>query len=349
MKTRHLRRALPALILAAAIGGHAEANAVQVSRFTEREVTFTNGSVELHGTFMLPATQEPSPAVVFLHGSGPHPRAGFRPYAEEFAKLGVASLFFDKRGSGESAGSWITSSLEDLAGDALAAVDLLKTEQQVDPRRIGYWGISQAGWVAPLAAARSRDIAFMVLVSGGGATPHESELYSYVKGFEEAGLSEAEQSRGLDVLDNYFRYLANGEGRNELIERLEPLESNRDSQLYLLAEQLGRVLPSLENRPNWSWVASYDPMPDIARVTCPILLMFGDHDREQPTEIAVKRWREGLDKADNDDVTIMIFPGAGHGIRMGGHRADHERPPFADGYQEAMLGWLWRHVIDNRK
>lgn len=313
--------------------------------FAERRVGFHNGSVELQGTLVLPAGQGRSPAVVFLHGSGPMTREGFRPYAEAFAKLGVASLAFDKRGTGSSGGSWTTSSLDDLAGDALAAIRYLKTEERVDSSRIGFWGISQGGWIAPRAAARSEDVAFMILISGGGVSPRESELYSYGQAFEEAGFSEAESSEGFAVLDDYFRYLASGEGRPALVERLEALDANRDSPLHLLAERLGQVLPSSENRPNWSWVATYDPASDIAKVTCPVLLMFGDQDKEQPTELAVERWREGLGKAGNDDVTLMIFPGAGHGIRMGRHHGGHERPPFADGYREAMLGWLWLHVV----
>lgn len=97
--------------------------AIAQSSFTEQEVSFKNGSVELSGTYMTPEGEGKFPAIVFLHGSGPHQRAGFRPYAEEFAKLGIASLYFDKRGSGKSGGSWTTSSLNDIAGDVLTDVE----------------------------------------------------------------------------------------------------------------------------------------------------------------------------------------------------------------------------------
>jgi S-formylglutathione hydrolase len=82
----------------------------------EREVSFRNGSVELRGTLLVPDGEGPMPAIVFLHGSGPQTRGGFRTYAVEFARLGIASLYFDKRGSGESGGSWVNSSMEDLVG-----------------------------------------------------------------------------------------------------------------------------------------------------------------------------------------------------------------------------------------
>jgi pimeloyl-ACP methyl ester carboxylesterase len=310
---------------------------------TERDISFRNDSVELHGTLMLPITREPAPAVVFLHGSGPMTRDGFRPYAREFAKLGIASLFFDKRGSGKSNGSWSTSSLNDLAEDALAAVRYLKADNEIDRTRIGFWGISQAGWVAPIAASQSEDVAFMILISGGGASPRQSELFSYRKEFERAGLSKSEESEALKILEFYFDYLSTGEGRHHLITELDSL---KESTLKPLAEQLERIVPSEENRPNWSWVGAYHPIADIERIHCPVLLLFGDRDADHPTELAVKRWREGLEKADNHDVTIVVFKGAGHGIRMREGYAGGGRAPFADGYEELQLGWLWQHVVD---
>ena len=96
-------------------------------------------------------------------------------------------------------------------------------------------------------------------------------------------------------------------------------------------------------------MASYDPASDIEHLKCPLLLMFGDQDREHPTEAAIKGWREGLKKAGNDELTLMLFPGAGHGIRMAKAQMDHRRAPFADGYEEAMLGWLWLHVVQDRQ
>ena len=236
--------------------------AEQAPQPTEREVSFRNGSVVLSGTLMLPTVQGRHPTVVFLHGSGPTTRAGARSYAEKFAKLGMASLFFDKRGTGSSSGSWVSSSLDDLAQDALAAVEFLKTQKGVDAGRIGFWGVSQAGWVATLAASQSADVAFMILISGGGASPLESEQFSYGRAFEQAALTDAEESEASIALDAYFRYLATGKGRAEVVKLLE---SARDSRWYPYA-RLDRILPSEENRHNWSWVATWDPAPHIARI-----------------------------------------------------------------------------------
>ncbi len=306
----------------------------------EKEVIFRNGDVELHGTLLIPLNPGPVPAVVFLHGSGPHPRAGFRPYAEEFAQLGVASLSFDKRGSGDSGGSWMTASIHDLAGDAVAALDHLKSRKEIDSDRIGFWGVSQAGWVAPVAAAGRKDIAFMILVSGGGASPRMSEIFSYGNEFDKAGLSGSERARALNVLNRYFDYLGTGEGRSDL---LSDLQGIRGTTLAPLAEELDRILPSEENRINWSWVASYDPALHLERLGMPILLLFGERDQAHPTELAVERWRQHTSA--NGNTTIVVFPGAGHGIRMTEGHTGEGRAPFAQGYLEVQLGWLWLHVI----
>ena len=106
-----------------------------------------------------------------------------------------------------------------------------------------------------------------------------------------------------------------------------------------------RILPDEAGRRYWSWVAAWDPRPHTARITCPTLLLFGERDDQHPTPLAVQRWREGLAEAGNERATVVVFPGAGHGIRM---RAGHDGPgraPFADGYEDLMIGWLWRNVV----
>lgn len=333
-------RTIPSAIVLLALG-LVSFSAARAQAFVEQEITFSNEDVTLAGTLILPATDGPHPAVVFLHGSGPASRAGARPYAEVFARLGIASLFFDKRGAGDSDGSWLTSSLDDLARDGLAAIEHLKTNPRIDGDRIGFWGVSQAGWVATRAATMSDGIAFMVLISGGGASPRESEMFSYEHEFERAGLSEGEREKAREILTMYFEFLASGERRKELEESLQGLRSTR---LEPLADQLGGIMPSDANRTNWSWVAEYDPGEDIRNLNFPVLLMFGSEDTAHPTEASVASWTNGLALAGNDRATIIVFPGAGHGIRL--RSEDGGRGAFADGYEEIQIGWLWKNVVD---
>jgi dipeptidyl aminopeptidase/acylaminoacyl peptidase len=146
----------------------------------EQSIAFRVGPLTMSGTLLRPAGEGHYPGIVLLHGSGPGPRQQLRMFAERFARLGFAALIFDKRGSGASEGSWTEESLDDLADDALAATAFLKVQPGIDSDRVGIWGISQAGWVIPHAAARAPGtFAFAIVVTGGGVRPLEIEECDY--------------------------------------------------------------------------------------------------------------------------------------------------------------------------
>lgn len=318
------------------------ATATSASALREREVVLSHGAIELAGTIALPAGPGPHPAVVFLHGSGPATRAGAAEYAERFAGIGLASLRFDKRGTGSSTGSWIDSSLEDLARDAVVALDHLRGLPEIDPTRVGFWGVSQAGWVAVRATALSSHIGFLVIISGGGVSPYESEMYSYRVALEAAGHGESEIADALTLVDSYMRYLRTGEDRATVAAAIEAARERP----WFEQVRLDRIFPSPEGREKWSWVASWDPAPLAENLRFPVLILFGGEDRQTPPEASVSAWRDALDEAGNTDYHIEVFPQAGHGIRLWGSAAHGQgRPPFAEGYHEIMLDWLATEIV----
>src|SRR5215207_1483547 len=148
------------------------------SPYAEREITFRGGDATLAGTLLLPNAEGRVPAVVFLHGSGPEGRWASRFLATRLAAQGIASLVFDKRGVGSSTGDWRTATPDVLAGDAVAAVARLLEEPRIDPARIGIHGHSQGGTLAPMVAARSPRVAFVVASAAAGVPTDSVELYS---------------------------------------------------------------------------------------------------------------------------------------------------------------------------
>ncbi len=141
----------------------------------EGEVTFTNGGVTLHGTVVAPPGGSKLPGLVMVHGSGPHSREDYRDQAEAFARQGIATLIYDKRTEGYSQ---FSRSYSTLADDALAAVEVLRKRPDVDPARVGVWGLSEGGWVAPLAASRSSDVAFVVTLGANGVEPSRQQAWA---------------------------------------------------------------------------------------------------------------------------------------------------------------------------
>lgn len=324
----------------------------QADPIPEQSITFQSSGASLSGTLLMPNKEQPVPAIVFLHGSGPMTRNGFRPYAEAFAKMGIACLFYDKRGAGTSNGT-VNQPLEDLSDDGVAAIEYLKGLPEIDPERIGIWGISQAGWIAPVVARKSGAVNFMIIISGGGASAYESEMFSWQQEFEKAGLTATEQEAATGFFKSYFQYLSTGAGYQQLDQSIRAIEAGHYEGLQTLAPDLSQefakilksILPTEATRNNYAWITNYDPVEDIAAIDFPVLLLFGDQDKDHPTALAVEKWREGFQKAGNSEKSIVLFPGAGHGIRMRAGHTGTGRAPFADGYWEVQLGWLWQNVI----
>jgi len=138
---------------------------------SEEEVRFESGDVTLHGTVLVPDTPGRKPAMVLVHGSGPGPRDLRRPDAEAFTRSGILTLIYDKRTEGYSESGLGERSYGLLAQDALAAARALHDYPEVDPDAVGLWGRSEGGWVVPLAADRSEEVAFVVLVGASGVSP----------------------------------------------------------------------------------------------------------------------------------------------------------------------------------
>ncbi|MDF2707008.1 prolyl oligopeptidase family serine peptidase [Nonomuraea muscovyensis] len=122
----------------------------------------------LEGTVRAPLSPGRRPAMVFVSGSGNGSREEFTPQAEFLARAGVVTLAYDKRTAGYN---FRDRDFGLLADDVLRMVSYLSTRPDVDPERIGVWGVSEGGWVVPIAAARSTAVKFVVLVSSPNVSP----------------------------------------------------------------------------------------------------------------------------------------------------------------------------------
>src|SRR5262249_42119933 len=150
----------------------------------------------------------PHPAVVFVHGSDAADRHAFTSLPAFFALHGFATVVYDKRGVGRSSGQYWSANFSDLAADALAAIRLLKNRPEINPGQIGFWGLSQGAlYIAPLAATQSKDVAFIISISGASMTAADQKIFTDETKLKRAGYSAAdlEQMGGLHrQLNEYF-------------------------------------------------------------------------------------------------------------------------------------------------
>lgn len=141
---------------------------VAVEPIGSQEISVEARGQQLEGTVRAPLAPGRRPAMVFVSGSGNGSRDEFTPQADFLARAGMVTLAYDKRSVGYN---FRDRDFGLLADDVLRMVSYLATRPDVDPARIGVWGVSEGGWVVPIAAARSSDIGFVVLVSSPNVSP----------------------------------------------------------------------------------------------------------------------------------------------------------------------------------
>lgn len=326
------------------VGTHAtlvrRGKTVQATRahfYDQEELSFASGDVTIAGTLLRPSTPGPHPALVMIHGSGAVTRDALRPFADHFARNGVAVLITDKRGTGRSTGTWVRATFDDLAQDALAAVRMLRARPDIQPFAVGLHGVSLGGWVAPLAASRSRDVAYVVVESAPTLTPREHERLRVESQMQADGFRREDIARALAFMDLKFEVARTGDGWP----RVQSIMNAASDAAWLSYTNPPTTLESLR----WYWdnVFGYDPIPVLERLEVPMLVLYGGLDSIVPPRVHRKRMEQALQAAGRHDVTIKVFEKANHGFfeAITGGRLEQARlASFVDGYFEERTSWV---------
>lgn len=172
------------------------------------DVQFQGNGIHIGATIYEPRTAGPHPAFVFVAGSGPFKRGIYALWAEHLARRGIVAVVPDKRGVGGTGGEFermnntSQENLTLLAGDAVAALEFAAREPGVDSARLGLFGVSQAGWTAPMVAVASRRAKCMIIVTGPTVSVHEEGVWSDLRGDDEraAKMSRSEAELVLDTV-----------------------------------------------------------------------------------------------------------------------------------------------------
>jgi dienelactone hydrolase len=299
------------------------------------DVHFANGEVTLAGTLLRPDVDAPVPAVVLIHGSGQEDRGSLRYYADIFVRNGYAALIYDKRGVGESQGdpeAWRHFSFDELAGDAAAAVRFLAGREDIDADRIGLFGASQGGWVAPLAATRS-NVAFMVLLSASISTVAEDRLFERAARLKTEGFTDTEIAEVTEMQIVDQELTRSGEG----FDRFSQLwRENREKRWFRRVYLGDEPAPADDEWRLWyRTILDYDPLPLLEQLSLPMLCLFGDpaHDRFGPVQLSVDRL-EAL-RESGKPIEIVVYDGADHNLQ---YVDSGKEAPF----QEKLSEWLAR-------
>ncbi len=310
----------------------------------EESVHFTSGNLTLAGTLILPGGPSRHPAVFLFHGSGRQGRD--LSTARWFAEQGFAALTYDKRGVGESTGDFRAGPFMDLCDDGLAAVAYLKSRKEIDSQHIGVWGLSQGGWLGPLAASRSADISFVIAVSGPGVSPGEQMLVYYANELRDRGMPEPDVREADALRRDVWTYLFTGNGYEKARRELDQARAKRwfgevNSQQDRLFEPLQK--PSELQRPGilrFIREMTYDPVPALRALRVPVLFLFGAEDRLIPVKKSAAVIREILTQSGHADFTILVLDHDDHGMRV---TTGDDNGAIDPRYLDAMRKWLRRN------
>lgn len=317
--------------------------AIRKEFYRELPVRYPSGAVSIAGSLLLPATPGPHVAIVMIHGSGGVSRNALRPFADHFARNGVAVLITDKRGTGASTGSWARATFDDLAEDALAGVRYLRSRPEIQPTAIGVHGMSLGGWVAPLAAVKSRDVAFVVVESAPVMTPREHERLRVQTSMRADGHRGDAIAQAVAFMDRKFDVARTGEGWKGLQDAMRAGEKAG----WLSYVNAPTSLDSL--RWNWDHVFSYDPLPVLQRLEVPMLVLYGELDSVVSPKVHKALMERAVREMGKHQVTIREFAGANHGFFeaiTGGRQEQPSLGTFVAGYFEARTAWVRARSTD---
>jgi uncharacterized protein len=288
------------------------------------ELRVRNGDVSLAATFS-PAGER---VIVALHGAGEGTKdaALYAHLHELLPPAGIGVVTFDRRGEGESTGDSSRGRFELQVEDALAVV------RAIDAERVGLWGISQGGWIGPLAAAASDEIAFLVLIASTGVTPSEQMLYAVERQLLLAGYGEGVVERALELrrrFEDWVHTRAPEPDEQLAADLWAGLDEPWWGQVWLPPRLLDEESVRL-----WIEEMDFDPRPVFAQVRVPTLLFYGEADSWTPVEPSIEAWRA----ARGSELEIVVVPEAEHDLTL----PDGSLSPD---YQEKLVDWLLRQQV----
>ena len=284
--------------------------------YDSEEVTVASGEVKLAGTFTHPKQGGPFAAILLVTGSGPQDRdetvfnqKPFLVISDFLTRAGYAVLRLDDRGTAKSTGDFSAAGLPEFTGDALASVAWLKARPDV--KRIGILGHSEGGMVGPLAAVRSDDIAFVIMLAGP-AQPFDELLAEQSEGLmRAAGAAESTIQESLEIQRQVIAILRQEPDRVKARERLRQVAADQKAKNPQLAAQFEAGSARLLT-PEILSAFAYSPAETLAKLRCPVLALFGGKDLQVPADSNLRAAAAAFTAGHVASFTLVKLSGLNH-------------------------------------
>ncbi|ESQ83633.1 alpha/beta hydrolase family protein [Asticcacaulis benevestitus] len=324
---------------------------------------FVSAGNLLSGFVDTPADGTAKALIIIIQGYGETDVAGRTSYYDlrsHFTQLGISTVIWDKPGCGQSAGKFDADQpVESSAAEVQDAIRQLRKSPIPGAHKIGLWGLSRGGWIAPLAIAQDPDIAFWISVSGTDDKenfPYLLESNLRIEGRTEPQIKQlvGEWKRGFEITSrggSYTDYLAATQnlrrdpfivylsgGKDEDVESFEMAKAQFLSGAFQVDKKTGLQI----------YVTHFREM--LARVNMPVLAIFGEKDRNVDWRKTMALYAKTIGKNRRASLNIRAFPDGNHNLQQaatGGFREmiEMKERHMCDGYFEAMETWLRTNVL----
>ena len=292
-------------------------------RFDEGTVTvdYTDSqgnAVHLEGALSIPrGSAGKYPCMVLVSGSGQQNRdeeimqhKPFLVLADYLASKGIAVLRYDDRGVGGSTGEVEKASTELFSEDAEAMFNAVRKSPYVDTNRLGIGGHSEGGAIAPMVAARNKDVKFVVMLAGQGCTGRDVLLQQNDAIYRASGLSASLltiRNACMNELLNQQAGCSQKVYKSIIARHTEGLTKEQVDSLGF-----GRgATASIKQQMDMPWMQTFlniNPNTYLPKVSCPILALFGEKDCQVLAEPNSKE----VDRLTSHRAEVRILPGLNH-------------------------------------
>ena len=282
------------------------------------ETRFNVDGAELAGRLLLPKGNSRVPVVVLVHGSEQTPGRQLFALQRQFPAAGIGAFVYDKRGTGESTGTF-THDYPLLAADAAAAAREARRLAGKRASRLGFHGGSQGGWVAPLAATLT-PVDFVIAAYGLAVSPLDEDREAVALDMTRHGFGADETRKALELARAVEAILKSGFQRGYAeMEALRAKYSDEPWFRYLRGNVTGLLL----SQPEAFWrengpalfagiLPDYDPMPVLEKLRTPQLWILGSDDIDAPPQ---ETWRRLLKlRRAGRPISAVMLKGAEHGL-----------------------------------
>lgn len=296
--------------------------------YYSEEITFENkkDSITLAGTLTLPKKEGKFPVVVLITGSGPQNRdeelMGHKPFlvlADYLTRNEIAVLRYDDRGTYASKGNFSKATTNDLATDVEAAVSYLETRKEINPKKIGLIGHSEGGIIAPIVAAKSKDVSFVVMLAGTAIPGSELLLRQQELIGRASGMSEQDLKTTAKINKYVYELVDKYQNNDTLKLKVSTYlteETKKHPEMKIPeGKSINDIVDMQLTQLMSPWMLNfirYNPAPTLEKVKCPVLAINGDKDLQVPSNINLPAIEKSLRKGGNKKVTVKELPGLNH-------------------------------------